>query len=197
MESLGYIVGFIFSLIVFLIKYLLQSIFRIFGIRLFKEVKAAPIVQEQFDKLTEKKDSFKIGEEFEKYVREKVFTKDRYALIERTHNAKTNGEDFVESSLKPDFKFRNKKTRKEFYVEAKFRSKLYMGKLEFCKQKQLERYKSYTKECPVYIIVGFGGESSNPQQLYIEDVNKLEFPAIYEYKLKELDLQSNLPKLKV
>jgi hypothetical protein len=65
-------------------------------------------------------ESFKIGEQFEEYVREAIFTNTNYDLVERTHNYKSNSRDYVESSLKPDFKFRDRKTKREFYVEAKF-----------------------------------------------------------------------------
>lgn len=72
--------------------------------------------------------SFKMGEQFETYVRKCLFIDNYYEILERTHNYKTN-QDYVQSSLKPDFKFRDRQTKKEFYVEAKFRTGLYNNKI--------------------------------------------------------------------
>ncbi|MEI9946634.1 MAG: hypothetical protein WDN26_20725 [Chitinophagaceae bacterium] len=52
-------------------------------------------------------ESFKIGEKFEDYVREFLFTDSYYDILERTHSYNTN-KDYVESSLKPDFSRRGR-----------------------------------------------------------------------------------------
>ena len=98
-------------------------------------------------------ESFKMGEKYEIYVREFLFVKNYYDLLERTHNYSTNSKDYVHSSLKPDFKFRDKWTKKEFYVESKFRTNDYKGKIVWCNDTQLKRYQEYSKECPVFLIL--------------------------------------------
>lgn len=65
--------------------------------------------------------SFLNGEEFENFTREVLFPKDVYELLHKTHNYEQNSEDFVEDSLLPDFKFRNRDLNIEFYVECKYR----------------------------------------------------------------------------
>lgn len=40
----------------------------------------------------------------------------------KTHNDQTNSKNYVESLLNADFKFRDRYTNREFYVEAKLRS---------------------------------------------------------------------------
>ena len=72
--------------------------------------------------------SFKMGEKFENYVRESLFVKNYYDILERTHNYCNNNKDYVESSLKPDFKFRDKWSKKEFYVEANSGQAIIKGK---------------------------------------------------------------------
>ena len=99
--------------------------------------------------------SFKMGEQFENYVREFLFVDNYYDILERTHNYKTN-QDYVQSSLKPDFKFRDKWSKKEFYVEAKFRTGLYNNKIVWCNDKQLSRYLDYNKEKPVFLMLDMG-----------------------------------------
>ena len=66
--------------------------------------------------------SFKKGDLFEKFVVDELFKVNKYDLIHRTNTYDQNETRFAEDTLKPDFKFRCKKTQKEFYVEAKFRS---------------------------------------------------------------------------
>lgn len=69
--------------------------------------------------------SFKMGQKFEEYVREFLFVRNYYDILEQTDSYNTNSKDYVESSLKPYFKFRDKLTKKEFYIEAKFRTSDY------------------------------------------------------------------------
>ncbi len=63
--------------------------------------------------------SFRTGRESENYVRRNLFPEKKYTCVERVPDFDRH--DFVESSLKPDFRFREKSSGREFYVEAKFR----------------------------------------------------------------------------
>jgi len=94
-------------------------------------------------------ESFKIGEDFENYVRDVLFIDRYYVLVERTHNYSTNHKDYVESSLKPDFTFRDRRTNKEFYLEVKVRTTTVNNKITWCNQKQLDRYFEYNRETSV------------------------------------------------
>ena len=62
--------------------------------------------------------SYVRGEEFEQYVRRYLFPKERYDLVHQTHNYIANKNDFVETSKEPDFKFRSRRSGREFLVEA-------------------------------------------------------------------------------
>jgi hypothetical protein len=46
-------------------------------------------------------ESFRIGEDFENYVREFLFVPEYYDLLERTHGYEVNAKDFVQSSSSP------------------------------------------------------------------------------------------------
>ncbi len=65
--------------------------------------------------------SFLNGEEFEDFTREVLFPKEVYDLLHKTHNYEQNSKDFVENSLLPDYKFRNRDLKIEFYIECKYR----------------------------------------------------------------------------
>jgi hypothetical protein len=123
-------------------------------------------------------ESFKKGEQFEKYVREYLFTEEHYDLIERTHNYTTN-KDYVEASLKPDFKLRDKKNKKEFYLEAKFRSCLYDNKIMWSNDKQLKRYIEISKEKPVFIIIGMGDKPNYPDGLFLLPLEKAKYTGLF------------------
>lgn len=122
--------------------------------------------------------SFKMGEQFESYVREYIFTDSYYDVLERTHNYKTN-QDYVESSLKPDFKFRDRLTKKEFYVEAKFRTGLYNNKIVWCNDKQLARYLEYNKERPVFLILGMGDSAKYPEFLSLIPLTQAKYTGLF------------------
>ena len=118
--------------------------------------------------------SFKKGKQFEIYA-EKFFPIPMYDLIHVTADYKTNHKRFVESSLKPDFLFRDRLTRKIFYVECKFRSSLYEGKVQCCKNtQQLARYRLYHQRIPVYLFIGLGGRPARPRYLFLVPINQLK-----------------------
>lgn len=123
-------------------------------------------------------ESFKTGEKFENYVRESLFIDNYYDIVERTHNYKTNL-DYVESSLKPDFTFRDKRTRKEFYVEVKFRTHCFKGKIDWCNEKQLARYQQHNKERPVFIMLGMGENPKHPEYLSLIPLSQARYIGLF------------------
>lgn len=119
--------------------------------RLFSTIaKIAEVISEAINT----PESFKMGQEFEDYVQEYLFPNNYYDLLEKTHNYHENSKSYVEASLNPDFKFRDRYTKKEFYVEAKFRTNVYNNKLVWCNDKQLQRYQSINKQTTVFFITG-------------------------------------------
>jgi hypothetical protein len=62
-----------------------------------------------------------IGEIFERYVRDCLFVYDDYDLLEISPAYTKRKEYFAQSALKPDFKFKDLRTGRQFYVEVKFR----------------------------------------------------------------------------
>jgi hypothetical protein len=132
--------------------------------------------------------SFKIGEQFENYVRDCLFVDEYYDILERTHNYKTN-KDFVESSLKPDFKFRDRWTKKEFYVEAKFRTGVQNNKIIWCNEKQLMRYLHYNKERPVFLILGMGDNPKYPDFLSLIPLTQARYTGLFPSHAEKFEIR--------
>ena len=140
-------------------------------------------------------ESFKIGEQFENYVREKLFIPRYYDLLERTHNYQTNKEDYVKSSLKPDFKFADKWTKSEFFVEVKSRSGWLSAddKLIWCNEKQLLRYKEYNREIPVYVILGIGNNPNNPEYVSLLPLSQAKYTGLFESVIRKFEIDPYNP----
>lgn len=91
-------------------------------------------------------ETYQKGEQFERWVRENLFPKTHYYLLQKTPNYLANKDDFADNSKEPDFKFRSLANDKEFYIEAKYRSGYLKGALNWCKYYQLRRYHSIDKK---------------------------------------------------
>lgn len=140
-----------------------------------------------------KPESFVKGDEFEAYIRTHLFVKDRYDLLQRTHDYTTNKDDYVENTKEPDFKFRSIKTGKEFFVEAKYRSDYYENAIEWCKPFQLKRYKEIDKKISVYVTLGVGKESNSPSQIFFIPLKDIKYTKLFRSFLKDYEVSVNLP----
>jgi hypothetical protein len=142
---------------------------------------------------TDNKDSFAIGKEFEEYLQNTIFNKSNYVLIEKTHDISQNSERYVESSKKPDFKFRCKKTKQEFYVEAKYRSKFNSDdKVRILELDQFRRYQGYnTPESPVFIAIGVEGTPSKPRSVCLIPLEKFNYSELYKSVIKKYKIELN------
>lgn len=135
-------------------------------------------------------ESFKKGQQFEDFVERKIFTKDRYELITRTNTYEQNVNRYAEDTLKPDFKFRCKKTGQEFWVEAKYRSDFYKEQIEGLKYSQRDRFYSLSANegVPIFIIIGYWGHANNPGKLSLIPLQKYQFIKMYRSFLREYEV---------
>lgn len=136
--------------------------------------------------------SFKKGEDFEKYVEQSIFHKKDFDLVHRTNNFEQNKNRFAENTLHPDFKFRCKKTNKEFYIEAKFRSKFNQNdKLAIMSLAQKERFIIIQKDenIPVFIVIGYEGWSNNPDNISLIPLNELIYLELYPTFLQKFNIE--------
>ena len=135
----------------------------------------------------------KIGDSFENYVRKVLFIERYYTLVERTHSYDVNHEDYVESSLKPDFTFRDHWLNKEFYIEAKFRSTLYDDKIIWCTDEQLERYKFYNRQKPVFLMLGCGLNPKEPEYLSLIPLHQARYTGLYLSLTDRFEIEPDKP----
>jgi hypothetical protein len=131
------------------------------------------------------------GDEFEQYVRKYLFTKEKYHLVHQTHDYKANKSDFVETSKEPDFKFRSRRSGREFSVEVKYRSAFHQGAVEWCKPYQLKRYKTIDKAVLVLVAIGLGGLPKSPEHVYIVPVRHIRYTRLFPSFLKDYEVPAN------
>jgi len=131
------------------------------------------------------------GDEFQQYVRDHLFPKEGYDLVHQTHDYKANKNDFVETSKGPDFRFRSRRSGREFLVEAKYRSRLYQGAVEWCKLYQLKRYKTTDRAMSVFVAIGLGGLPESPEHVYIVPVKHIKYTRLFPYFLKYYEVPAD------
>ena len=142
-----------------------------------------------------KPESFVKGEDFEKYVREYMFPDSDYELIYQTSSYSQNKDRFATDSMKPDFLFMDRKTKKQFYVECKYRSDEYRKdeKLEWTYPEQLKRYKEVSKDIPVFIALGIQGTSYDPDFIFLIPLKNVSFCGFYDSFLSKYEFYKRKP----
>lgn len=146
------------------------------GIKVLKDIKMAT-----------SNDSFVVGQIFEELVNE-LFSKKYFTIAEKTHSTETNQDEYVESSMNPDFVYKYKPTGELFAVECKYRSSLNDGKLSWSNPKQLKRYQKFQRErnIPVFIIIGLGGDDvSEYKELFCIPLEEAKYPDLYPSVFKK------------
>lgn len=116
------------------------------------------------------------GREFEDYVLG-LFNvqEDGSFVLEEWQGDKTLGSIKPENNSNPDFVFRY--NDKKFAVECKWRRKLDEDlSKELFSLKRIENYKAFSRirKIPVTILLGVGGESCNPDQLYVIPLESID-----------------------
>lgn len=124
---------------------------------------------------------YRIGNDFEDYVIT-MFDPSRFILIHRTPtNDDTNGR-FVHSMVYPDLRFKEISTGRKFWVEVKYRAHSEDDwSIRWCTDNQLRNYKKtmYKSKEPVFIIMGVGGSTQNPNNVYCLNLDRINFTLLY------------------
>jgi len=120
-------------------------------------------------------ESFKKGEQFEKYVEEVIFPEAHYELLHKTSDSKQNIRRYARKSMEPDFQFKCRVSGKEFYIEAKWRAKPYKDKYEVLSASQFESFpKLHSDTVPIFIVFGYGGQAFKPDYLSLIPLNEIK-----------------------
>jgi hypothetical protein len=123
--------------------------------------------------------TFVKGDQFEDFLRRVVFPASHYDLVGKTHDYSVNRKDFVESSIEPDYRFRERTSGREFYVEAKYRSVFHPQGLDWCKDYQLPRYLDIDATTRVLVALGAGGTASAPRYLFLFPVRGVRYTCLF------------------
>ncbi|GAB5399302.1 MAG: hypothetical protein Aureis2KO_08870 [Aureisphaera sp.] len=136
-----------------------------------------------FTKEVTKTDSFSKGEEFEEYVRKVLFPQARFQLLHKSQDHDTHRDDVPQSSLRPDFKFRDTKNGQEFYVEAKWRNGSFAkdNKIQWCNKNQLKHYKTIDEyDSKVFVVLGLGESPKQPNEVVLFPMSSCNFNSLYD-----------------
>lgn len=135
----------------------------------------------------------KNGDEFEKYVVQKFDQK--YFNIKHWAGDKYVKGYYADTTTQPDllYEFKLKGKTTEFAVECKWRKQLYKNGIEFAYQQQFERYNDFekTKKIPVFIVIGLGGESDSPENVYVISLREMKSNFIHMSDLKKYEKKKN------
>lgn len=148
--------------------------------------------KENNEKENIEEDPYKKGKIFEDYAL-CLFPQRSFNIIHKTVGGADLEGRYTEDCVNPDYKFRDLKTKQEFWVECKYRSRRgAKGVLEWTDYKHLQRYKAIQKESkiPIYILVGVGGEPDSPEELLFFKLDDLPYYSLYYSVQKEITIES-------
>ena len=116
------------------------------------------------------------GNAFEKFVVSK-FNRN-YFSIKQWQGDKFHEGRFAEANLHPDLlmEFHMKDVSTQFAVECKWKSKL--AEIHYwAEERQIENYNTFMEETkvPVFVVLGFGGTASQPEEVYVFPLQNLKF----------------------
>lgn len=139
-------------------------------------------------------ESFKKGEEFEDFVRNQFFTDERFKLIHKTQGYSQNSRDYVENSKQPDFTFQCLETKRDFYVEAKYRSEVNdQGFVQYANPGQFDRHRKLNAEKPVFICLGLDGKPGSPKYAFVIPIGRIKSVYLDEDFLTEFEISTKSP----
>ena len=129
--------------------------------------------------------SYVKGDEFERYIRVNLFPPANYALLHKNYDYFTTQYFEIESSKEPDFRFKAQTSGTEFFVEAKYRSHFFRGKLEWCKTYQLRRYQAINKDTAIFIVIGVGNNPLAPEQIFLIPMKEIKYTVLFQSFLRK------------
>ncbi len=125
------------------------------------------------------------GYEFEKYVYD-LFPKSKFDFEKTPTRYEDAIDNDIETNNKPDLCVRIKNTKFKIWIECKFvkdfvKNGDYLN-LNWTIKSKLERYKKFeeTVKEPVYVAIGVGGMSDNPNRLFLIPLRDIEHEVIFE-----------------
>ena len=126
------------------------------------------------------------GNDFEKFVID-LFDGKYFQLLEWRSDKIHNG-IYPLASLNPDleYRFTSSYDTMDFAVECKWRQEFKNDQLQWAKDSQLLNYRRFehTERIPVFVIIGVGGSPSNPEEVYIVPLDRIQSTFLTRWQLK-------------
>lgn len=121
----------------------------------------------------------RMGKEFEEYVA-RLFDSKGWVIEDRSSDTSHTIGRTIIGDLAYDWVLRHRQTGKRFIVQCKYRSRYYRDGIEWAKPYQIRNYQSYqrVKGWEYLVILGVGGEPSEPEHLYLISLKQLKTPFV-------------------
>lgn len=120
------------------------------------------------------------GRKFEEWVA-KRFSPDYFTIREWRGDKYVDG-IYPKSSTNPDLEveFHLRDVRSLFAVECKYRSGYQQGVSPYiiwASDRQIENYRSFakTRNMPVFVVIGIGGQADNPDEVFVVNLRNLRY----------------------
>lgn len=146
-----------------------------------EKVEENVVTEEQLQE-QKKEENFKKGTDFENYVLS-LFPENAFSMIQRAISFDPVSGRRLEGCLNPDFKLRDKQTGSIFWVECKYRSHPNADKsIDWCTYEKMMKYKDIRNKTnlKVYVMLGVGGDASNPRDLYCFDLDDMKYNKMFQ-----------------
>lgn len=126
------------------------------------------------------------GRRFEEFVAKNFDYK--YFRLKEWRSDKFIDGIYPDSNFYPDLELEFKMNDQvwRFAIECKYRTSLNENQIEFAEDRKMENYRRYEKEknIPVYIVLGRGGNSFNPNELFLIPLKRIQGNSISYEELK-------------
>lgn len=160
---------------------LIGVVFIIAGVLSLKknETSPEPIVKESILENTpneEQTSSQKKGLDFEVFVMDHFNNK--YFKLLNWRGDKINKGRYAESNRYPDMEYELLTNKHEqFAVECKWRKSFQNGAINWATEEQIEIYNKFSEDrkMNVIVVIGLGGEPSNPESMYAIPLRSLKY----------------------
>jgi hypothetical protein len=129
------------------------------------------------------------GKAFENYALKFLFRRKDFIFLERTPDYTQDWDFFALNALKPDFKFRDKHTGQEFYVEVKLRQRYKnCNEIWWTRPSQLSRYMSYHQSLPTFLLIGIGDDPERPSLVALIPLNQACYTKLFIQRIKRFEI---------
>jgi len=133
-----------------------------------------------------KPDYYEQGRLFEEYIKD-LFNQESFKLKRWRKSALIPKDTFISDISLPDLELIFVgKNNYPFAVECKWRTRFRNGKIKWADPDQISKYIDFEKKraMPVFIAIGIGGTSSQPNKLFVTPLcNLIDWPEVYEHQL--------------